>query len=535
MSTRESRTKSISQEINMAETISQKRSRMTWQDFLNIPSSRRAVKGKVLGGTSCKKGRIISPPFPNYAFKLGHSEDEEVNEFTDSSVEVIDLVSDSETEEDPSEGSSLHVNVYNNSGSDTEEDPSEGSSSYGSVCDSSLAWSSLTRPGTAQRTDCCAERTVCQARNPSRKGKEMAKGTKTSKYASKEAHDKFKELTLKNTITLERIVNFHEDDSFGFLCVVDQYGWQKIAQPQKMFSLDVVKQFFANSIATQEAIGERYTWVNGAPVSYNKYTINMYLGNPWTPTHVHGLCEYQMKINASLHGDEGHNEDYVRRSLCVDGLEPNQIGPIYKFCMHQHAQIWTTFILSNIWPSLHVSDLPLNKAKLVSSIFDEDTIDIGAILSDAIWECVNKGIPSLILPSLITDLCRFQNVPGPFKEMMALKSEINDTYVHTFCKEKSISQAQTELRKKHGELFRSQSLNPKKTLSSRIDALAFEHKMQNKQQKAIYRGIKGIYKSLHSLFGKDKKFKGGSYEEFCAKNKWPKGRAQDSSEEEGNQ
>ncbi|CAL0322651.1 unnamed protein product [Lupinus luteus] len=97
---------------------------------------RRAVKGKVLGGTSCKKGQIISPPFPNYAYELGHSEDEEVNEFTDSSVEVIDLVSDSETEEDPSEGSSLHVNVYNNSGSDTEEDPSEGSSSYGSVCDS---------------------------------------------------------------------------------------------------------------------------------------------------------------------------------------------------------------------------------------------------------------------------------------------------------------------------------------------------------------------------------------------------------------
>ncbi|CAL0319683.1 unnamed protein product [Lupinus luteus] len=119
--------------------------------------------------------------------------------------------------------------------------------------------------------------------------------------------------------------------------------------------------------------------------------------------------------------------------------------------------------------------------------------------------------------------------------MMVLKSEINDTYVHTFCKEKSISQAQTELRKKHGELFRSQSLNPKKTLSSRIDALAFEHKMQNKQQKAIYRGIKGIYKSLHSLFGKDRKFKGGSYEEFCAKNKWLKGRTQESSEEEENQ
>ncbi|CAL0318137.1 unnamed protein product [Lupinus luteus] len=126
----------------MLEEIPQNRDgiqRITSQDFLDIPPSRRAIKGKICGGTSCKKGRIISPPPPNYAFELGHSEEEkeeeEVNEFTKSSVKVIDLVSDSETEEDLSEGSSLHVNVYNNSGSDTEEDPSEGSSSYGSVCD----------------------------------------------------------------------------------------------------------------------------------------------------------------------------------------------------------------------------------------------------------------------------------------------------------------------------------------------------------------------------------------------------------------
>ncbi|CAL0305122.1 unnamed protein product [Lupinus luteus] len=275
-----------------------------------------------------------------------------------------------------------------------------------------------------------------------------------------------------------------------------------------MFSLDVVKQFFANSIATQEGMNERFTLVNGAPVSYNMYTINMYLGNPWNPTHEHELCEYQMKINASFHDEEGHNEEYVRRSLCLDGLEPNLVGPVYKFCMHQQAQVWTSFILSNIWPYFNVSYIPLPKAKLISSILDEDSIDIAAIISDAIWECVNKGTPSLILPSLITDLCRFQNVSSPFKEMMALKSEINDAHVNIFCKEKTLSQAQSELRKKHGELFRSQSLNPRKTISSKIEVIAFEHKMQNKQQKAIYWGIKGIYKSLHSLFGKDKKFKG---------------------------
>ncbi|CAL0306422.1 unnamed protein product [Lupinus luteus] len=105
--------------------------------------------------------------------------------------------------------------------------------------------------------------------------------------------------------------------------------------------------------------------------------------------------------------------------------------------------------LSNIWPSLHVSDIPLPKAKLISSIYDEDSNDIAAIISDAIWDCINKGIPSLILPSFITALCKFQNVSGPYKEMMALKLEINVAYVNAYCEEKTLSQAQYELRKKH--------------------------------------------------------------------------------------
>ncbi|CAL0319977.1 unnamed protein product [Lupinus luteus] len=163
---------------------------------------------------------------------------------------------------------------------------------------------------------------------PIKKRKGDRKGKQEFQVCFKRSTIKIQRNHPKNAITLEKVVSLNEDDSFGFLCVVDQYGWQKIAQPQRMFSLDVVKHFFANSIATQEAMNERFTWVNGAPLSYNKYTINMYLGNSWNPTHEHGLFEYQMKINASYHGEEGHDEEYVRGNLCLEGLEPNLIGPV---------------------------------------------------------------------------------------------------------------------------------------------------------------------------------------------------------------
>ncbi|CAL0319638.1 unnamed protein product [Lupinus luteus] len=82
------------------------------EDCLDALSSSRVVRSSGLGGASCKKApnRRTSPPPPNYAFELGQFEEEDeviklVN--IETSVEVVDLVSDSDTVEDQCEGSSL--------------------------------------------------------------------------------------------------------------------------------------------------------------------------------------------------------------------------------------------------------------------------------------------------------------------------------------------------------------------------------------------------------------------------------------------
>ncbi|CAL0306556.1 unnamed protein product [Lupinus luteus] len=91
--------------------------RRTWPDVVDAPSSSRAVRSSGRGAGSCKKSpvlRMSSPP--NYASGIWHHDMEEDDEEEDevielvkveSFVEVIDLVSDSEEEEDPSEGSSI--------------------------------------------------------------------------------------------------------------------------------------------------------------------------------------------------------------------------------------------------------------------------------------------------------------------------------------------------------------------------------------------------------------------------------------------
>ncbi|CAL0328425.1 unnamed protein product [Lupinus luteus] len=92
----------------------------TWPDVVDAPSSSRAVRSSGRGGGPCKKSpvlRMSSPP--NYASRIWHHDMEEEEEEEDkvievinveSSVEVVDLVSDSEEEEDPSEGSIIPGN-----------------------------------------------------------------------------------------------------------------------------------------------------------------------------------------------------------------------------------------------------------------------------------------------------------------------------------------------------------------------------------------------------------------------------------------
>ena len=40
------------------------------------------------------------------------------------------------------------------------------------------------------------------------------------------------------------------------------------------------------------------------------------------------------------------------------------------------TQIWMIFLLSNIQPSNHTSDLPMSKCELVYSILSQDSIDV---------------------------------------------------------------------------------------------------------------------------------------------------------------
>ncbi|KAF1891513.1 hypothetical protein Lal_00012405 [Lupinus albus] len=79
----------------------------------------------------------------------------------------------------------------------------------------------------------------------------------------------------------------------------------------------------------EEAQGNRYTWVNGAQVYYDKYMFNVYPFALWKgfPNQYGDLCRCQEMIIASQEGGEnGHNVHNVRFAPYPLGLTPNRKG-----------------------------------------------------------------------------------------------------------------------------------------------------------------------------------------------------------------
>ena len=101
-----------------------------------------------------------------------------------------------------------------------------------------------------------------------------------------------------------------------------------------------------------------------------------------------------------------------------------------------------TFLLSNILPSNHTSDLPMSKCELVFSILSQDSIDVAQLISDAIRQFVltestrhpmdpTKANKALGFPALITALCSFHSLPSvPSK---TIRPPINRAFIEKYC------------------------------------------------------------------------------------------------------
>ena len=173
-----------------------------------------------------------------------------------------------------------------------------------------------------------------------------------------------------------------------------------------------MREFYANAWAERQERDRRKTMVRGKWISYSPQAIDDFLGNPFPKQEE--KCNYQ-RLCA---GRKGFNNRKVAAALCLPGrgyqiAVSGKQTRIRRRDMRTLSQVWLTFVLANVIPIGHVSDINVARSNLLLSIIQDDyTINVARIIFDEIqrvveWERIHgaKRLGTLRFPALITGLC----------------------------------------------------------------------------------------------------------------------------------
>lgn len=174
-----------------------------------------------------------------------------------------------------------------------------------------------------------------------------------------------------------------------------------MASLPREFNPDNVREFYAHAYTPKTSKLTRESMVDKKNVLFDRDTINNYLGKPHEL--IGGqLCDYQKSKKAPVNGAGRFSNGEVFMDLCVSGMLRN--------LMTTCTQIWTIFVLHNIKPSSHVSDISLGEAYIVWSINQKISLDVAQTISNEILAAAKfpRSNSSLPFPSLINELCKEQ-------------------------------------------------------------------------------------------------------------------------------
>lgn len=215
--------------------------------------------------------------------------------------------------------------------------------------------------------------------------------------------------------------------------------WMRLADPLPKFDPEIVREFYANAYPL-DGLGDKRSKVRGRWVTYVRALISEFLGHP-LPLEEGQSCDYTRRRRSQ----EAFDEEEVTNLICISSRS-YQLGSssnprrIHRIDMKTLAQVWMTFLLSNIVPIGHVSYLNVPICHLLFYILREDlTVDVATIISEEIHKFVQyevnknneKSKGTLGFPALITTLSQAQGVEVELSAK--IRPTINKRFIEKFC------------------------------------------------------------------------------------------------------
>ncbi|MED6173839.1 hypothetical protein PIB30_063468 [Stylosanthes scabra] len=190
-------------------------------------------------------------------------------------------------------------------------------------------------------------------------------------------------------------------------------GWRRLVAPKPEISIDLIHEFYANAIITEEEMEEHggYThksFVRGVPINFS-------------PKNIRNVMRFKAQVEGATTDFETRKEhDQVLADLCMPGttwklstgqqrvliqLRRQELNPI--------ARGWHELSIHSLIPSSNRSEIPVIRAILIHCIMNGDNVRAEDIIADKMVR-IAQGIKEkgkLGFPSTIYKLNKEAGVP----------------------------------------------------------------------------------------------------------------------------
>lgn len=351
---------------------------------------------------------------------------------------------------------------------------------------------------------------------PPRKKRKMSKSKGIPSFDSHrfltEDHQQWYAVVENRNLLPERKVVLQTGEHEEFQQELKRRKWIKLTKYAAHANVAVVKEFYANAMLLKAGDPTFKSFVRGKEISYSGRVINHFLGTELNlgPSG----CQYVEWCNKK--------KDYLKvaEKLCKRGADyvtsaAGHKRRILRGDLVPLAQIWTSFLHSNISPCSHTSDITERRSQMVYAIMAGLSMDVGAIIAQEIHLTANSGSTGqLSFPSLITELCRRAGVDVSEPPFQKPRQPINAQFILKNC-------MGSETR---APLVRAAPPAVPGSIPHRLELLEIDQQLIHQKLDALYRSQVLMMSSIRSLIPgiSQDSFHFPSAEEFDSNVAWPK-------------
>ena len=193
----------------------------------------------------------------------------------------------------------------------------------------------------------------------------------------------------------------------------------------------LVKESYANLYDLEDK-SPRQVGVRGKLIKFVATSLNTFLETPVVLEPGEHLTTY----SRFCHSCPDPQEFATRLCIPGHGFVLNAEGAPWKILrkdLTTLAQTWSVLSYSNLAPTSHVSDLNMDRARLVYGLVMKMDMDLGSLISDQISQMAQSNSSRLDFPALIIALCVARGVISDSLMFESLNPAINLAYIQKNC------------------------------------------------------------------------------------------------------